>query len=251
MPFRLPPIRFTPTFVPTLAAICALALTLYLGHWQQGRAAEKRAIQAEFESRAAAPPIVLGAAIRDPLAWRFARASARGVWVPDRQIFLDNKFDHDLVGYHVITPLKIDGTNRHLLVNRGWVARGTSYPIPPSVWVPPGPVTVEGVLSLPGTRFLELAPSTVQGSVWQNLTVERFREATRWDVLPLILLEKRTGAPLRPVSELADARVEKHVEYMLTWYSLAATVIALWVVLNVRIDQAVQSEASNRERNEK
>ena len=70
-------------------------------------------------------------------------------------------------------------------------------------------------------------------------------------MLPLILLEKRTGAPLRPVSELADARVEKHVEYMLTWYSLAATVIALWVVLNVRIDQAVQSEASNRERNEK
>jgi cytochrome oxidase assembly protein ShyY1 len=31
--------------------------------------------------------------------------------------------------------------------------------------------------------------------------------------------------------------VEKHMEYMLTWYSLALTVLALWVGLNLKIQR--------------
>jgi cytochrome oxidase assembly protein ShyY1 len=37
------------------------------------------------------------------------------------------------------------------------------------------------------------------------------------------------------VVERPDARADKNLEYMLTWYSLAATVIALWLLLNTRI----------------
>jgi cytochrome oxidase assembly protein ShyY1 len=38
-------------------------------------------------------------------------------------------------------------------------------------------------------------------------------------------------------AERPDAGVEKHVEYMLTWYSLALTVVALWIGLNLRIQR--------------
>ena len=244
MLFRISVIRFTPTIVPSLAALCALCLTLYLGHWQQGRAIEKAALQVEFETRGAAQPIVLGAAISDPLASRYSRASARGEWFASGQIFLDNKFESDAVGFHVITPLKIEGTNRYLLVNRGWVARGNSYPTPPSIPVPSGLVTMDGVLMLPGTRFLELAPETIQGSVWQNLTVDRYRRESGRDVLPLVLLASNTDNLLKPVSERPDAHAEKHVEYMLTWYSLAATIVVLWVALNVRLERDIQNAPS-------
>ncbi len=225
--------------VPTLAALCVLSLTLYLGYWQQGRAAEKQALQAEFASRAAASQVVLGSAISDPLAFRYTRAIAGGEWLANGQIFLDNKFDNEAVGFHVITPLKIAGTNRYVLVNRGWVARGAGFPAPPAIPVPTGSVEVEGVLVLPNTRFLELAHSTVQGSVWQNLTIERYSAASKLDVLPLVLLAKVTDAPLKPVAERPDARAEKHIEYMLTWYSLAATVAVLWVALNVKLERVL------------
>ncbi len=225
--------------MPTLAALCVLLLTLYLGHWQQGRAAEKQAMQTEFESRATASPVVLGTAIADPLALRYARAIARGEWLASGQIFLDNKFDNEAVGFHVLTPLKMAGIDRYVLVNRGWVARGAGFPAPPAIPVPTGSVEVEGVLMLPNTRFLELAQSTVQGRVWQNLTIERYRAASKLDVLPLVLVAKIADAPLKPIAERPDARAEKHVEYMLTWYSLAATVAVLWVALNVRLERVL------------
>ena len=239
MLFRLSAIRFVPTAVPTLAAFIALCLTLYLGHWQQQRAVEKRVLQSEFKSRVATSPIALGDDIRDPVALRFSRASARGEWLESGQIFLDNKFDHEAVGFHVLTPLKIAGTNRHVLVNRGWVARAANYPAPPSAPVLPGSINAEGVLMLPGNRFLELTQETIQGRVWQNLTIERYRVATGLDVLPLVLLAETATPPLRPVSAVPDARAEKHVEYMLTWYSLAATVVVLWLVLNIKLERAL------------
>lgn len=237
MQLRFSEIQFVPRLLPTLAALCALSLTLYMGYWQQGRAEMKRALQSEFEARAAASAVVVGAEmISDPLRLRYSRGIARGEWLASGQIFLDNKFDGDSVGFHVITPLKIEGTNRHVLVNCGWVARGTVYPAPPAVSLSPGPVVVEGVLVVPSNKFLELAPATVQGNVWQNLTVERYQAASGLDILPLVLLAETTGAGLRPVLERPDARAEKNVEYMLTWYSLAATVLALWVALNVKIE---------------
>ena len=244
MLFRVSKIRFIPTIVPTLAALCALCLTLYLGYWQQGRATEKAALQAIFEARSAAAPITLGAVTLDPHAMQFSRASVRGEWLASGQIFLDNKFESNAVGFHVITPLKIEGTSRYVLVNRGWIARGFSYPTPPSIPVPSGTVTVEGVLTLPSSRFLELVPETIQGNVWQNLTVERYRRASGHDVLPLVLLAKNSDAQLKSVSENPDARAEKHVEYMLTWYSLAATIVVLWVTLNIKREHESPCEPS-------
>ena len=251
MLFRLSEVRFAPTLVPTLAALSALCLLLYLGHWQQGRAAEKRDLQTQFENRVAAMPVVLGGEISDPLALRYSRASARGEWSADEQFFIDNKFDHDAVGYHVIAPLKIAGTNRYLLINRGWVARAASYPTPPSIPVPSGLVNVDGVVTLPSTRFLELNAATTQGNVWQNLTTERYRAASGRDVLPLVLLANTATSPLKPVTEQPNARAEKHIEYMLTWYSLAATVVALWVGLNLQRERALKhappiNEGTNR-----
>ena len=102
---------------------------------------------------------------------------------------------------------------------------------------------------LPGNRFLELTQETIQGRVWQNLTIERYRVATGLDVLPLVLLAETATPPLKPVSAHADARAEKHVEYMLTWYSLAATVVVLWLTLNVKLERALPiSDSKGNER---
>ncbi|MEQ1518387.1 MAG: SURF1 family protein [Usitatibacteraceae bacterium] len=221
--------------MPTLAAVAMLCLTLYLGNWQHDRAAEKRVLQIEYENRAKVSPIVLGDVISEPLAARYAHAIAQGEWLASGQIYIDNKFNGEAVGFHVITPLRIAGTDRYVLVNRGWVARGPNYPAPPSISVPTGAATVAGVLNIPSSRFLELGAAPTQGNVWQNLTVERYRLASKLDILPLVLSADATAQPLKAVSERPDAREEKHIEYMLTWYSLAVTIIVLWVALNLKI----------------
>lgn len=242
-------LQFTPPLIPSLAALVAFLLTGYLGSWQQGRAAEKRGLQAEFDARAGEPPVTMGSNTRDP-ALRYRHGIAQGEWLASAQIYIDNKVNHELAGYHVITPLKLDGSDSYLLVNRGWIPRGSTYPVPPRAEVASGKVNVAGQLSVPTTRFLELSPQSIQGNVWQNLTPERYRDAMRLDVLPFVLLAQETISPLQVVTERPDARADKHTEYMLTWYSLAVTVILLWVGLNTKqitdnLQGAVAADARN------
>jgi surfeit locus 1 family protein len=242
MKFSFQNLRFSPTLVPTLAALAAAILTGYLGHWQQGRAAEKRALQREFDLRSELSPVRIDSRTRDP-AMRYRQALAEGEWHAPRQIYIDNQVRHEVAGYHVITPLKLQGTDCYVLVNRGWIARGTTYPAPPFVDVPSGPVSVVGQLTLPSDRFLELSAESNQGAVWQNLTIERFREATGFDALPFVLLAHDAQASLEAIVDRPDARADKHVEYMLTWYSLAVTVIVLWLALNTKMAPTIVTDS--------
>lgn len=231
--------------MPTLAALVVVALTAYLGQWQQGRAQEKRALQAEFTQRSSLVPISIAADTREA-GLHYRVATARGVWLSDRQIYVDNKFDGERVGYHVITPMKISGTDVHLLVNRGWIARSNAYPVPPPAPVSTGEAEVFGVLTVPSARFIELGTQTVEGNVWQNLTVERVQAVTGLDLLPYVLLARDSPAPLRPVVEQPDAGAAKHVEYMLTWYSLAVTATLLWLFTNIHVKKIPMPAADSR-----
>ena len=231
-------VHFRPGWAPTLAALCALAFTLYLGQWQQGRAAEKRRLQEVFDKRVSEPPVILPGTLatdREFESLRYRQAIVRGIYDKQGQIFIDNKVGRAGAGYHVITPLQLEGTSQYLLVNRGYVPRGQAYPVPPVVEVAAGLQSVQGMLVVPSNRFLELSPENIEGAVWQNLSLTRYSERTRREVLPYILLAAEPPFGLSSVTERPDTRVEKHVEYMLTWYSLAVTVLALWIGLNVKL----------------
>lgn len=240
MSSALQQLRFTPAPLPSIASLALVVLTSYLGYWQQERAGEKRALQADFDSRQQQPAIAVGSATRGP-DLRYRRAVVEGAWRVDSQIFIDNKVEDGRAGYHVVAPLQLGDTNTYLLVNRGWISRGNSYPKTPDVPLPAGIVKIRGALSVPSSRFLELSAQTIENRVWQNLTIDRYRAITGLDALPYVLLADEAEPPLKRVVERPDARVEKHVEYMLTWYSLAVTVVIIWVVTNLRRQSNISS----------
>ncbi len=244
---------FKPRLLPTLAAVIAVGLTLYLATWQQGRADEKRALQEKFDERVRMPLLKIDFATMINADQYFRHGVAIGEYDAAGQFFVDNKFQGTTVGYHVFTPLQLLSSKKIVLVNRGFVGRGATYPLPPTVPIPHGVIEVVGMLVSPTSRFLELGKifpessrssgpqavervlETVNGQVWQNITIERYQAKTGREVLPLVLLANPTNAGLVALHERPDARVEKHTEYMLTWYSLAATVVLLWLILNFKI----------------
>jgi surfeit locus 1 family protein len=228
------PFSFEPRLVTTLAAVALVALLLSLGRWQVNRGHEKEARQVLLDARLAEPPLRLtgNVASADPLLYR--RAVASGQWRRDGQVFIDNQIREGRAGFAVVTPLEIRGSGAVVLVNRGWIARGPDYPRPPAVAVPEGPVDVSGIASLPPARFLELSSEVVDGNVWQNLSIERYRTRTGITVLPVVLYAKPADEGLQPTFERPDTGVARHQEYALTWFSLAATTFVLWIVLNLR-----------------
>lgn len=228
---RLGSYAFRPGFVPSVAALAMVALTLSLSSWQTRRGDEKAARQALLDSRSLAPVLEVTGAERasDPILFR--RVRAQGVFMAETQFFVDNRQHGGRAGFHVITPLQLS-RGEVLLVNRGWIARTSAYPAPPEVAVPSGAQVVEGLASLPPKRVLELSSQVVSGRVWQNLSVERYAALSAKPVVPVVVLAAYPG--LVPVQEKPDAGEAKHREYALTWLSLAITTVVLWVALNLK-----------------
>jgi len=219
--------------VPTLAAFAMIALTLWLGRWQGARAEEKAALQATYEARIREAPVVLGGtSAAEALLYRRVRVA--GTWEPGGQVFVDNRILDGRAGFHVITPIRIAEGAKVVLVNRGWIARDAAYPSAPAVATPSGRAEVEGLAALPPKRFLELSSETVSGNVWQNLSLARYAERMRVDLVPVVVLADRAGEGLAPIREKPDTGIEKHREYELTWFSLAATLAVLWTWYSFR-----------------
>ena len=230
---RLGRFAFNPGRWPTLGAAALIALTIYLGVWQTHRGDEKEGRQRLLEARMAEPPVVLTGSVSSAEELLYRRLRASGEYDAAGQIFLDNQVMQGRAGYFVVTPLRLrDGAV--VLVNRGWIARGAAYPSPPAAPVPAGRAEVAGLATSPSSRFLELGSETVSGNVWQNLTIDRYRRIAKGPVLPIVLVSDAPGEGLAAVRETPDAGVAKHREYALTWFSLAATTLVLWIALNVR-----------------
>lgn len=231
---RIGSIDFRPGPWPTIGAAVMIALTVWLGRWQTDRGDEKEALQRLLEGRVHEPVLELGGPVAPADAIVYRRVSAAGQWIADGQVYIDNQVYEGRAGFHVVTPLSIEGSAQMVLVDRGWIERTSGYPKAPRVSVPPGGVRVTGIAALPPKRYLELSSETVDGDVWQNLSIDRYRSRTGRAVLPFVLVADPTAPGLTAVHERPDMGVERHREYSLTWYSLAATTLGLWIALNAR-----------------
>jgi surfeit locus 1 family protein len=236
--------QFAPALWPTVAALFFFALTLWLGNWQSGRAEAKRALQAQYDAATQDPPIHVGKSLltRDDLLYR--KIEVQGRFDDAHTILLDNRVQGGVAGYHVLTPLKIDGSPLAILVNRGWVAAGRSRAQLPVVPVPQGRVSLEGMAIDPHSRYLELAHATPQGRVWQNLDFARYTDLTGLTLQP-VLLQQTSFQPdgLQRDWPRPDTGVSMHLGYAFQWYSLATTLAVLWVVMNVKRERNANAPA--------
>jgi surfeit locus 1 family protein len=227
--------RFRPALVVTAATIAFCALTIALGLWQTRRAAEKEAVQATLDLRAAEAPLALPPA---PARWdavAMRRVAARGEYVERFAILLDNKVHRGRVGYQVVTPLRIAGGNLHVLVNRGWIAAGRTRDDLPKVPVPGGAQSVEGVAVAPSARVYELAADAPRGAVWQNLVLERYAAWSGLELAPFVIQQTNDARDgLVREWDRPDAGADRHRSYALQWFSLATLAVVLYVVLNLK-----------------
>lgn len=232
MPVRY---RFKPRLITTLAAAVAIAATLALAHWQLGRAQEKEGAGAQLEARAKEAPMVFTAAevkMQD-VQWR--RVTVRGRFNPQHAVFIDNRVYHGIPGYHVVMPLAIGGGERYVLVNRGWIAGTGDRSRLPQVRTPAEMVEITGLAVVPGRRFLELGSGVVEGQVWQNLTLERYRRAVPIALQPVMIQqESPLDDGLVRAWDKPDLGMEKHYGYAFQWLALAVTILVIYLVTNVR-----------------
>lgn len=222
-------------FWPTLATVIGVSVTVALGYWQLGRGAQKRELKAQYDAQAAQPPIHVGAEALSVEGIAMRRLEARGTFEPGHAVYIDNRIHRGVPGYHVVMPLKIEGTERRVLVNRGWVARPALRSELPAVKTPPGPVALIGTAIVPRAAPFERMDTVVEGRIVQNLTIPRYTSMTPIAVQPVVLRQDSAlDDGLVRDWPAPDFGIEKHYGYAFQWFALAATLTGFYAYTQLK-----------------
>src|SRR5258706_6773910 len=177
---------FRPGVASGIAAAAFIALTTSLGNWHTRRAEENLELGRRLDEATGGPVLAVPSVRLDASALGRRRVSARGHFVAQATLLLDNKVLKGVAGYHVLTPLKLEGGELHVLVNRGWIAAGERSRLP-EVPTPENLQTIEGIAVAPSRRFIELAPERASGPLRQNLVPEREEQRLLLRLQPFVI----------------------------------------------------------------
>lgn len=215
-----------------LATLLGIVATVSLGRWQLNRADEKETLQASMDAQSSKSLVDTRAllASADPSSLVHQNAQLRGQWLAEDTAYLDNRQMHAKVGFFVVTPLRLTGSDRVILVQRGWVQRNfEERDKVPAITTPTGVVMVEGRIALPPGKLFELG-QPASGAIRQNIDLQQVQAQTRAPVMPVILTQ--TGAASEGLLRdwpAITVGVEKHYGYAFQWFGLAALMALLYL----------------------
>jgi len=214
----------------TVVAAAGVVVLLGLGTWQLERRAWKADLIAARQAGFDAPAVPLPAALPDPAALEFHRVWVEGRFDHAHEMHLTSRFYRDKAGYQIVTPLLLaDGSA--VLVNRGFVPLANKDPATRAAGQVAGAVRVEGVVRLsaaPGA----FTPANEPGpNLWFYPDVAQMAAAAGLTRVRPVFVEAGAepnpgGLPIggQTVLDLPN----DHLQYAITWYSLALALAVIY-----------------------
>jgi len=161
-----------------------------------------------------------------------------GTYDAAHQIFLDNRQENGQPGVHVITPLKISGSETRVLINRGWIGWSQGRTVLPVVPTPAGVVKITGLASVPSTKKFFLMPDRpeAQTKLWSRLDLPRIESMLGNTLQPVVLQQTGGDAPDTLVRHWAppEDRVGMHRGYAFQWFGMAVALLLFYLVASFR-----------------
>ena len=215
--------------IPTLAMLLGLAMFIYLGLWQAGKGNRLAQEMAQRAQRSQLGPALMTGQLLEAQVAQDATFTVTGTYEAQHQIFLDNRQQDGQPGVHVITPLKIDGSETRVLVNRGWVGWTQGRAVLPVVTTPQGPVKITGIANVPSTKKFFLMPDRpeAQARLWARVDMQRYQQQIGHALQPVVLQQTGGDAPDNLVRRWSppEDRVGMHRGYAFQWFGMAAALL--------------------------
>ncbi len=227
----------------TIFALASIAILLSLGTWQIERLAWKLELIEKIENRTAQAPqefdlIYAGwSAGQDQ---EYVPVTLTGRFLHDQEVHVFGTHDGK-PGWYVMTPLD-RGTDKALVyINRGFVVMDKKDPEQRAAGQITGEVTLTGLFRAPAKipffAGLVQAKDNPQTNQWHHRDASVFAAAHGLQAASVIVdagatdLAAPVEGPLGGTTELAFRN--KHMEYALTWYGLAAALAAVFLVFSL------------------
>lgn len=227
---------FTPRWLlTTLLVLLAAAVMVRLGIWQLDRLDQRRTINRQYARAMQLPPLDLNQPLLADLSQEVYRdAVVTGEYDYSGEVLLRNQAWEDRPGYHLLTPLRIDGSDRLVLVDRGWIPLDDGSVERRAAYQQAGRVHVTGRLmpAQPEPRFggltdPALAPGQARLEAWNWVNLERIGLQLNRPLLPLYLIAAPEPGSLTQRSLPAvDLSEGSHMSYALQWFAFALILLA-------------------------
>jgi surfeit locus 1 family protein len=223
--------------VTTLLVLLAAAVMVRLGIWQLERLEQRRARNAQYESVMALPALDLNQPLSpvDLSVAVYRDAVVIGRFDFDAEVVLRNQVWENRPGYHLLTPLVIEGTGQAVLVDRGWIPLEDGSPQNRAAYAETGPVSVHGRLmpqqeetKIGGAVDPELTAGQTRLDAWSWINLERISLQVTQPLLPLYLLAAPDPAgPSMTQRSLPEADLSEgpHLGYAAQWFIFALILI--------------------------
>ncbi len=243
-----------------VAAVLAFAVLIGLGTWQLERLAWKEGLTATLTQRLAAPPVDLPPpqawARLDPGTHEFQRVKVRVTFPrPDQALVytVGSALRPDVKGpgHWVMALGQIHGSQvpgGQILVNRGFLPQQTpaaaTAPPPP----PTDPVELVGVLRWPESRGWFTPKDDPGRNLWFARDPAAIAAGKGWGPVAPFYLEQE--APAAPAGQPQPGAIRaslpnNHLQYALTWYSLAAVFLVVFTSLFLRTRRGAARESDS------
>ena len=213
---------------PILLGLVGAGILVSLGNWQLHRLAWKEALLAQINAQIAQAPVALPAH-PDPQRDQYLAVTAAGHVDPGAIKVLTSETEKG-PGYRLISPFTTaDG--RHVMVDRGFIPQAQA-----DAPLPAFDTTVTGNLDWPReTDAFTPAPDLAAG-LWFARDVNRMAASLK--VEPVLIVARTLpgdSAALTPIPVDTSGIRNQHLNYAITWFSLAAVWLGMTGLLLWRI----------------
>ena len=236
--------------VATVSALLVIALGCGAGVWQLSRANTKIAMAANLLARQQMPILNANSGSLTLEEASERRMIARGQYLPDAAIWLDNRpkpisatgSNATQSGFYLLMPFRLENRDEVLWVNRGWAPRNNENreTLPP-IKTPSGVISVEGIVFAHPGKVYELGDGKTIDSlgkpkIEQNFNLVAEGRMRGWNQAPFILREEEAGNEdglLRTWAPLTTG-VDRHYAYAFQWFALAFCGFLFWFITGLR-----------------
>lgn len=218
----------------TILVVIGVAVNIRLGIWQLDRLEQRRAFNSRVFAQIDQPVLDLadGSFDQDLASMEYRQVAVTGVYDLEHEVALRNQAFGSRPGVHLLTPLLITGSDRVVLVNRGWVPIENGDFESWAEYPEPGQVTVQGII-----RASEDKPDYGRRSdpipaagdeplkAWYFANVAGIAQQVPYSLLPVYIQQAPdqgwTELPYRTQPEL-ELTEGPHQSYAIQWFTFAA-----------------------------
>lgn len=232
--------QFVPEAKTIVIAILFIFILSSLGMWQVSRRSEKLGIEKKINDHNAAAVIDLN---KDKLdvgkGLKYRKVKVTGVLSDKGITFIDNIRHGGKYGFYVYSPLKLDNSEKHILINHGWIPYQGSREDLPEVKLLEGVQAIEGTIQIPSKRpFVEssIDELDIEGkNLWLYMDVDKYASEAPFEIFPFVIYQ----APDKEAKYIRDwpvfnAKVAMHTGYAIMWFSLAFIVFCIFIYSSFR-----------------